>query len=173
MLRIGGKQPATALAVMAEAAGRQHDAAPRPHRRFAVRTSEHGAADGAILVQQSDRGRRGPQVDAEVRGRTQKPGDQGETVAQLHAAPMQREIDQMAAEPGRDIKRRARRSGHVHEGGEIGTGLNGHAHEGGFARSAGEVGERGRRACARRRGRRSPSVLRFPPPARRHRCRGS
>jgi hypothetical protein len=50
MLLAGGKHAVTAFAVVRKAAGREHDASPRPHLRFSVRPSQHGATHGDSLL---------------------------------------------------------------------------------------------------------------------------
>jgi len=76
-----------------------YDASPRPHLRFSVRAVQHGAAHGAALLQQLHCGGRGAQFDAEIDSRAQQPSDQGQSVAQLHTASVQGEIDQVPPDP--------------------------------------------------------------------------
>ena len=104
MLLVGGKHAVTAFAVVRKAAGREHDASPRPHLRFSVRPSQHGAAHCASLLQQSHCRGRGPELYAEIGGRAQQPSDQSQSVAQLHAAPVNCEIDQVPPKAIRDVQ---------------------------------------------------------------------
>jgi hypothetical protein len=152
MLLVGGKHAVTAFAVVRKAAGRKQDASPRPHLRFSVRASQHGATHGASHLSQPHCRRRGAQLDAEIGGRAQQPSNQGQSVAQLHATPVQGEIDQVPPKSMRNMEKGARRPGHVHKRCEVRPGLYGHAHERGLAHGLAQtLDEAAQRTCVVRR----------------------
>ena len=111
VLLVGGEHGAAALGIVREAAGREHDAPPRPDFDLARRRAQHGAAHGAAFLQQAHRRGGGAQIDAQIGGGAQQPPHQGETVAQLHPPPVQGEIDQVPTEATRDMERRRAASG--------------------------------------------------------------
>jgi hypothetical protein len=122
-----------AIGIMRKTARRQHDASPRPDLDLALRRFQHGATYRATLLQQPRRRRRGPQINAQIRGGAQQPRHQRNAVAELHAAAMDGEVHQVSAESARHVDEGLQRTRDVHERRQIRPGLNGHAHEGGLA----------------------------------------
>ena len=88
-------------------------AASTTPRRARTSTSPSGVPStaprhGAAFLEQPHRRGGCPQFDAEIGGRAQQPPHQGEAVAQLHAPPVQGEVDQVPAEATRQHGAKAR-----------------------------------------------------------------
>ena len=123
------------------------------HLDLAIRRRERRARHAAIRQQQASRPCLGAKVHTPVGRRAQQARDQREPVAQLHRAPVQREVGEVPRHALRDVGQRARRARHVHERAQVGTGLDRESQERRLAQGLAQArGERAELARIVRRG---------------------
>ena len=135
---IARKQPGAARGIVRKAAAGQHHA-PRRAQHRAIR--QHHALHPVLAQQGGDVGA-GAQIHPEVERRTQQPARQRIAVAQVHAAPMQRQVARMAQHALRGMQEGAWRAGQRHEGAQIRARLDRHAEERRLAHRFAQQGQR-------------------------------
>ena len=94
------------LHIVGEAAGGQHHAFRRTDFDFAFYRRHHRTADNAILHDQTPGGRGFDQLNPQLVCRLREARNQRHAVDQLHRAPVNREVQQVAGEPLADVEQR-------------------------------------------------------------------
>src|ERR1700730_18300412 len=132
MLLIGGKELATSLRIVREAAGCKHHITSDADIDLTLCGAEDDAAHAPAALHKTHDWGGCAQLDVEIGGRSEQPSHQREAIAQLHPATVKREVEQMPAEAVRGGGKSAGRACDVHKRCRVWTSLDRHSHEGCF-----------------------------------------